>query len=221
MIGVKSTSLVFAMSAMLGLSACGGGDNGPPPTYTTQITSDPAYDGDIAQTGPGSYVVTQGMSTTVQSVFAGIDPNSFSEYRAFVDFPLGGQGGVPNDALIVSAYLDIYANSLRPVSGTLPLRIELVAFQPPVLFPTDFDVAAQPALAYIQVSPPIDGSDVGTNISIDVTSLMIQAQRSGLVDFQLRIMEDLGPAIPVLFEINDTTGSNRGDLAPLLTVTYE
>lgn len=156
MFGMRAC-LVFAASASLGLSACGGGggDDGPPPTYTTQISSDPAYDGDIAQTGPGTYVVTQGMTTTVQSVFAGIDPSTLNEYRAFLDFPLGGQGGVPLDAIIDSAYLDFYANSLQPNSGSLPLRVELVAFQPPILFPTDFDETQQPALAYIQVSPPL------------------------------------------------------------------
>jgi hypothetical protein len=33
-------------------------------------------------------------------------------------------------------------------------------------------------------------------------------------------MEDLGPAIPVLLEIDDTTGANRASLGPVLTVTY-
>jgi hypothetical protein len=41
----------------------------------------------------------------------------------------------------------------------------------------------------------------------------------GLVDFQVRILEDLGPAIPGLIEINDTTASNRSPFAPQLTVT--
>jgi hypothetical protein len=36
----------------------------------------------------------------------------------------------------------------------------------------------------------------------------------------VRIMEDLGPPIPVLIEIDDTTGANRALHAPLLTVTY-
>jgi hypothetical protein len=49
---------------------------------------------------------------------------------------------------------------------------------------------------------------------------MVQAQRQGLVDFQVRIMEVLGPAIPVLMVIDDSTGANRTSLAPLLTVTY-
>lgn len=216
--------MVVVVSTLLGLSACGGGGGGdiaPPPTYTTQIQSDPAFDGDIALTGPNAYVVTQGMTSAVQSVFAGIDPVTSNEYRAFLDFPLGGSNGVPANAVIDSAYLDIYISSLQPTNGSLPLRIELVAFQPPTLIGTDFDVGAQPALAYIQVSQPITGGEVATNISIDVTSLMFEAQRQQLTDFQLRVMEDLGPAVPVIMEINDTTGSNRADLAPLLTVTYE
>jgi hypothetical protein len=57
-------------------------------------------------------------------------------------------------------------------------------------------------------------------VSIDVTSLLVQAQQLQLPDFQVRILEVLGPAIPVLIEINDTAGANRASLAPLLTVTY-
>ena len=49
---------------------------------------------------------------------------------------------------------------------------------------------------------------------------MVKAQQLNLQDFQIRIMEDLGPAVPVLMEINDTTGSNRSNRAPLLVVTY-
>jgi hypothetical protein len=49
---------------------------------------------------------------------------------------------------------------------------------------------------------------------------MVQAQRLGLPDFQVRIMEDLGPPIAGLFAIDDSTGANRSARAPLLTVTY-
>jgi hypothetical protein len=183
-----------------------------------QIASDPGIDGDIQETSPTTFTVTQGM--TVQSVFAGIDPATLNEFRAFLDFPLGGASGLPATANIDSAFLDIYINSLQPSGTTLPILIELVNYQPPTLLETDFDRRRQPPLAYVRVNPSFTLSDVGTNISIDVTLLMIQAQELGLVDFQLRILEDLGPAIPGLLEINDTTGSNRGSLAPLLTVTY-
>lgn len=220
---LRSFTLAIACAAIsLSLTGCGGGDGGvgPPPPVTTQIQSDPAFDGDIEQTSPTSFAVTQGMSSTVQSVFAGIDPVAGTEFRTFLDFPLTGVGGVPGNAIIDSAFLDIHINSLQPNIGTLPILIELVTFQPPTLLGTDFDRTLQPPLASIVLSPPITPADVGTNVSIDVTPLMIKAQQLGLVDFQVRIMEDLGPAIPILVEINDTTGANRSALAPLLTVTY-
>lgn len=215
--------VLFAVWGGVNLAGCGGGDGGTPaapPLVTTQIQSDPAFDGDIEQTSATSYVVTQGMTSTVQSVFAGIDPVAGTEFRAFLDFPLSGTAGIPANAIIHSAFLDIQINSLQPATGTLPLLIELVSFQPPTLIGTDFDQAVQPALASLVVSPPIGPADNGTNVSIDITPLMTEAQRLGFVDFQLRVMEDLGPAIPVLLEINDTTGPNRNSVGPTLTVNY-
>jgi hypothetical protein len=219
---LRGFTLAIAYAA-ISLAGCGGGDGGaapPPPAVTAQILSDPGFDGDIAQASPISFIVTQGMSPTVQSVFAGIDPVTLAEYRAFLDFPLTGAGGVPGNAIIDSAFLDVHVDSLQPAIGTLPLLIELVSFQPPTLLETDFDRTLQPSLASIVVNPPISQADVGTNISIDVTPLMVEAQSLGLVDFQVRIMEDLGPAIPILMEIDDTTGASRNTFAPLLTVTY-
>jgi hypothetical protein len=216
------TLAIFIACAAMSLTACGGGDSdvGPPPAITTQILSDPGFDGDIQQTSPATFTVTQGMSPSVQSVFAGIDPATLTEFRAFLDFPLGGAAGVPRNAMIESAFLDIYINSFQPSVATLPILIELVAFQPPTLIGTDFDRSLQPPLAYVRVAPPFNQTDVGTNVSIDVTDLMVRAQQLGLADFQVRILEDLGPPILGLIEINDTTGVNRATLAPLLTVTY-
>lgn len=205
---------------LLSLTACGGGDSGnPQQNVTTQIYSDSSYDGDIALTQAGSYIVTQGMSASVQSVFAGIDPNSGAEYRAFLDFPLTGTNGIPGNAQIQSAILEIYVASLQPQTGSLPIQIDLVALQPP-LTATDFDTASQPALASITVTPDFTSADVGTLAPLDVTSLMVQAQRQQVSDFQVRIMEPLGPAVLVLMEIDDSTGANRNSVAPLLTVTY-
>lgn len=215
--------MLFAVCAGISLTGCGGGDEGTSPAtplITTQIQSDPGFDGDIEQTSSTSYLVTQGMSSTVQSVFAGIDPVAGTELRAFLDFPLSGRDGIPANANIYSAFLDIYINSIQPDTGTIPLLVELVSFQPPNLLGTDFDQTLQPALASLVVSPPIGPSDSRTNVSIDVTPLMIDAQRLGLVDFQLRVLEDSGPAIPVLLEIDDTTGPNRNTVGPVLTVNY-
>jgi len=211
---------------VLSLSGCGGGGDGniqPPPSVTTQILSDPRFDGDIEQVSDTQFTITQGMSSSVQTVFAGIDgsdPMNPTEFRAFLDFPLSGSGGVPANASIDSASLEFYVDDLQPIAGKLPLRVDLVAFQPPTLIASDYDRGAQPALASVIVTPDISSADVGKFVPIDVTALMVEAQRRGLVDFQVRIMEDLGPAIPVLMIIDDSTGSNRASRAPLLTVTY-
>ncbi len=208
---------------VLGVTACGGGGDSSPPAPTrivTQISSDPAIDGDIEQTSQDTFTITQGMSPTVQSVLAGIDPVAQTEFRAFLSFPLTGAGGVPGDAVIDSAFLEVFIDDLQPPSGNLPILIDLVSFQPPTLVSTDFDRTLQPALASTTISPPIGSSDLGTYVSVDVTALMVQAQRLGLTDFQVRIMEDVGPAIAVLMSIDDTTGANRSARAPVLTVTY-
>lgn len=206
---------------ILALTGCGdGGRNNPQPFVVTTILSDPVFDGDIQKTPvTGTFIVTQG---NTQSVFAGIHPTSGVEFRAFLDFRLTGLNGVPGNAIIDSAFLDIFINSIvpQPLIGTIPLRIDLVSFQPPDLIGTDFDRTLQPALASITVSPPISQADFGQHVTIDVTPLMVEAQRLGLLDFQVRIMEDLGIVTPGLIEINDTTGVNRSTLAPLLQVTY-
>jgi hypothetical protein len=49
---------------------------------------------------------------------------------------------------------------------------------------------------------------------------MLQAQRQGLVDFRVRIMKALGPIIPVLMVIDDSTGANRLSQGPLLMARY-
>lgn len=204
---------------VISMAGCGDHHSSPPTSVVSEILSDPAFDGDIEQT-PTSFTITQGMSSTVQSVLAGIDPVALTEFRAFLDFPLRGTGGVPGNAVIDSAFLDIVIDSIQPTTGTIPIRIELVSFQPPTLLATDFDRTLQPPLAFTTIVPPITQTDVGRHVSVDVTSLMVEAQRRGLADFQVRILEDLGPVSPGLIEISDTTGTNRGVLAPLLQVTY-
>jgi hypothetical protein len=212
--------LIAAVSLSLGLCGCGGGDGRDPPQVVTYIVSDAAYDGDVEQTSPGGYVVTQGMSSSVQSVFAGIDPVTGNEFRAFLDFSLSGVGGVPLDAIIDSAFLEFFVNDVEPDSGSVPIRVDLVSFQPPTLFGTDFDRSAQPPLASALVQGDVTKADIGNFVPVDVTALMIRAQQLGLVDVQVRIMEDLGFAIVTLMQIDDSTGPDRSSRAPLLTVTY-
>lgn len=212
--------LLAAMMVLviLMLSGCGDGGN-TPPVFVAQIVSDQAIDGDILNSS-GVFTVTQGMTPTVQSVFAGINPVTGAEYRAFLHFPL--TGSIPGNAIIVSAFLDIVIDSIlpQPLFGTIPIRVDLVSFQPPILVSTDFDRILLPALASITLTPPISQTDLRNHVSIDVTLLMEEAQRLGLANFQVRIMEDLGIVTPGRIEINDTTGVDRAIFAPLLQVTY-
>jgi hypothetical protein len=222
---MKRTFLAI-VTVFIGLALAGCGGDGiviscsNPPTTVTQILSDPAFDGDIMQNfNTNEFTITQGDS---QSVFAGIDPATGDEYRAFLVFPLTGPAGVPSNAVIVSASLDIVISNIspQPLINRIPIRIDLVYVQPPRLVGTDFDRTLQPALITTTIVPPISQADFGSHVTIDVTSLMTEAQRFGLADFQVRILEDLGMVSPGIIEIDDTTGSNRGFLAPLLTVEY-
>ncbi len=208
--------ILATMMLFITLAQTGCGDHHHErPTVVTQIVSDPAFDGDIERDVAGVFTITQGNS---QTVFAGIDPFTLSEFRAFLDFPLSGPGGVPANAAIVSATLDIVIDNIQPLSGAIPIRIDLVTFQTP-LVPADFDRDLQPPLATTFFSP-ISAVDVGNHVFIDVTSLMAAAQSLGLVDFQVRIFEDFGALSPGLIEIDDTTGPNRINRAPVLTVTH-
>jgi hypothetical protein len=215
----KTFFAVILILISFSLVGCYGGSSYSPPPITTQILSDPVYDGDISLDTTGTLTVTQG---NTQSVFAGINPATGTEFRAFLDFPLSGTGGVPSHAGIASAILDIKIDSLRLLTqnDTIPILIDLVTFQPPTLISTDFFNSSQPALATRATS--IFPSDLGQHVRIDVTSLMMEAQRLNLPDFQVRILEDpsIGGTPPGLVEINDTTGPNFGTLAPLLEVTY-
>ncbi|MBS0421172.1 MAG: hypothetical protein JSR66_25920 [Proteobacteria bacterium] len=216
---MKTLRLAIA-SALLVLAGCGGGGgDSSPETFQTQIYSDSGFDGDIEQTSPTTATVTQGMGPGVQKVFVGIDPGTGTETRAFLHFPLGGSNGVPADARIDSAFLEVFIDDLAPTNAVVPVRIELVSFQQPMLA-TDFDRTAQPPLAYTILSPQLGPADQGKYVAIDVTGLMVEAQRRNLADFQVRILEDLGPPIVGLFSIDDSTGADRAKTAPLLTVTY-
>lgn len=211
--------LIVAIMAIVALTVAGCGDGGssPPPTIVTQILSDPTFDGDIAQDPlTGALTITQGKNTQGK-VFAGIDPVTKVESRAFLDFFLRGVNGVPANASIVSATLDIVLNNIivQPPANTIPIRIELVFFQPPILQASDFDRAILLPLTFVTITPPISGADVGNSVAIDVTPLMAEAQFRGLDNFQIRILEDLGPVSPGLIEINDTNA-----FAPLLEVSY-
>lgn len=155
---------------------------GIPGTIIVQILSDQPRDGDIAfDPVQNSFTITQGPDTLLFGIdFA--DPNQ-PEYRAFLDFPLDT---IPLDAIIVSATLTVFVNFVD-FSAAVPVLLDLVEY--PVttgLAPADY---SSPPLAVRAFE--IFNFDTGTDVNIDVTPLMREAQRLGLADFQLRFL--LGP----------------------------
>ena len=205
-------SIILAIITLTMLG-CGDGSS-PPPNVVTQILSDPTLDGDITKAPvTGSFTIAQ---SNTQFLLAGIDP-VLGESRAFLDFPLNGtNNGVPVNAAIVLATLDIFINRYQSSARSIPMRIELVSF-PTILTSADYDSTPLVTLA---VTFPVFPSDAGNHVAVDVTPLMVEAQRLVLQNFQVRILEDFGPVTAGLIEINDTTGPNSGTLAPLLEVTY-
>lgn len=128
---MKSRLLAAILFMIVALTGCGGGGDvvvtvTPPPTLVSQKLSDAALDGDI-EVGTASTIVRQGIT---QSVFVGIDPTSLSETRAFLDFSLAG---IPANAIINSATLDIVVDNLSPLSARVPILVDLVDFQQPLL----------------------------------------------------------------------------------------
>lgn len=197
---------------LFAVSGCGGGHD-EPAFVETSIISDADVDGDIVDVN-GVRTVTLVGRDAVPGVLAGIDPVSGDEYRAFLDFPLTS---VPLNAQIQSAILTIRIRSVTvlPTTATVPIRIELVSFEPPLLA-SDFDRSLLLPLASTTIVPPISSGDVNNDVDINVTQLMVEAQLRGLPDFQVRILEDLGFTVPGLVEIDETSDT----VAPLLRVVY-
>jgi hypothetical protein len=199
------------------LDGCGGGSGSSGPTTVfIQTLSAQSADGDIGFTPPpppgGSFLISQASIT--KNVLFGID--SFgTEYRAFLDFPLDGSNGggvVPLSAVIVSADIEVFVNDIT-YSSTVPTLLDLVPFPFTGLTPTDFD--SPPLLSRTPFN--LFRSDVNNFVRIDVTPLMIEAQRQGLPSLQLRFLLDFVPGAAGLVNLNDGPAST----APLLTVQFQ
>lgn len=181
--------------------------------YSTGIASDQNADGDISFRPPALYGVSS--AGTTGSVLVGVDPLYPEEFRGFLNFDLRGPHGVPWNATIESARLEIFINDVIesvPNAG-IPLIIDLVSYSPPIFIAEDFHRTNLLPL----LSLPIDifSFDTGAIVVIDVTDMMAEAQARGLFDFQLRLLLD-GFAGSGLIEIDD----GPLDTAPFLIVRY-
>ncbi|GFO56544.1 hypothetical protein GMSM_35510 [Geomonas sp. Red276] len=192
------------------LAGCGGGGNDHP-LITQDILSNDNVDGYVVENTAGNRSVGLVVRDGLNTVPAGIDPVSDSEYRAFLDFPLDT---IPLRASVTGATLDLTIRDYNSKASSIPLRIELVNFGPP-LSTDDYDRALLIPLDVRTVN--IFPSDLNHHVLIDVTDLMLTAQRLALANFQIRVMEDLGTVIPGRIAIDDSTSTS---VAPLLTVDY-
>jgi len=194
----------MAVLVALALAACGGSDRS---VFTATILSDQPSDGDIAfDPVLANFTITNGPNT----LFFGIDdasPNT-PEFRAFLDFPLDGSTGedvVPLNAEIVSASLVVRVVSVE-FALTVPALLDLVTYVPGNLQTADFDSAPLtfPGGALATLGFDFLASDEGFDVGIDVTSLMQEAQRRGLPDFQVRFLLDFIPGAAGFVGIDDS-----------------
>lgn len=202
-IGILGLVGVFALF----LAGCGGDGHR---TVVIQSVSDQPVDGDVGFTAPGTFTISQ--ADVARNVQYGIDAGG-TEFRAFLDFPLDGSTGggvVPLSAVIVSADIEVFVNNVT-LSASVPTLLDLVSFPVTGLTSADFDSA--PLLTRSQFD--IRTLDINNFVRIDVTSLMVEAQRLGLRDLQLRFLLDL-VATSGLVQLDDGVLGR----APLLTVEY-
>lgn len=196
---------------LLVMAGCGGGHDERPIIETT-IPSDVAIDAHVVDSGG----ILMPPASLVNGVLAGVNPDPTKDevYRAFLHFPLTT---VPLNARIRSADLGIVISGLTvlPPTVNVPIKIELVAFDPPVAA-SDFNLLLP--LATVVISPPISSADINREVVVDVTPLMVEAQFQKLKFFQVRISQenDLTTPAPGMIRIDETNAN-----APLLTVVYD
>lgn len=198
-IGILVLVGVFAVI----LAGCGGGGDDFHSLFI-QSPSDQFADGDIGFTPPGQFTIAQADATG--NVLYGVDSGG-TEFRAFLSFPLDE---VPLNAVILSADIEIFVNDVS-FASSVPTLIDLVPF--PVTGLTSFDYDSIPLLTRSPFN--IFSSEINRSVLIDVTSLMVEAQRQGMANLQLRFLLDLN-ATTGLVEIDD----GATEFAPLLTVEF-
>lgn len=213
----KLVVLGLAVVLAAALAGCGGGDH-VSTTFLAQTLSDARADGDVSFDPLTSTFTTARASSTGNVIFGINDavpgPNSV-EFRAFLDFPLDGSNGggsVPLSAIIVSADIEVFVSRVD-FAATVPTLLDLITFDP-VAGPVAADYTNPTPLAFRSLD--IFSTDAGNFVRIDVTTLMQEAQRRGLRNFQVRWLLDFVPGAAGLVTLADAGSST----APQLTVEF-
>ena len=214
----------IAVLLILALAGCGGDHTTVAPNVL-EVLSDPTVDGDIKKDLATLIIGPPTTAANTGGVFAGIEVNPtgvpISEYRGFLIFPLGR---LPANASIQFASISIFLNNVSfGTTSTAPIpflldSIDTILFPPP-LASSAFDEAFRTSR-----SVNFFGTDAGTFVEINVTNLLVDAQRALLPDFEVRFLfdQDLFATNPAttrgLIEIDDSP--NSSSRAPLLHVEY-
>lgn len=208
---------ILALLILTALAGCGGSGGGGG-TVIVQTLSDARADGDIEFTAspPAGGTFSFSQASVTGNVLFGIDSASpnLPEFRAFLDFPLDGSNGgdvLPLGVQIVSADIEVFVRQVS-FAATVPTLLDLVPFAIP-LVAADFDSPPLTSTSFRTLN--FFSTDQDNFVRIDVTSLMAEAQRQGLRNFQVRFLLDT-LATAGLVEIADAGASQ----APLLTVEY-
>jgi hypothetical protein len=208
---------ILGLVGILALVLAGCGGSSGPNLFVFEQLSDQTVDADIAYTGVGSPTIFPASSTSTIQI--GVDAGG-AEYRGFLDFPIGG---LPSSADVRLAYIDVFVGSV-PFGANVPVLIELVDFQPPVLIGSDFfrslpnpflpSVLGRSLFYFL----PSDASSPRNVVRIEVTSLVQRALQRMQPDFQVRLLLDPDPlaVTPAIVTLDD----GAANTAPFLHVEY-
>jgi hypothetical protein len=211
---------VLGLVGVLALVLAGCGGSSGPDLFVFEQLSDQTVDAHISSViDPGTGDPTIFPAATTGAIRVGVD-GSGVEYRGFLDFPIGG---IPSAADVRLAYIEVFVGSV-PFGANVPVLLELVDFQPPVLIGSDFFRSApQPFL------PPVLGRSLfdflpsdallpRPTVRIVVTSLVQRALQRLQPDFQVRLLLDPDPlaVVPAVVTLDDAAINT----APLLHVEY-
>lgn len=222
---VPRNPLLIGIAILFAVFLAGCGDDDGRDLLVFSQLSDLDADGYISsEIDPGTGLPTVFPASVTQSIQLGVDEFAV-EYRGFLVFPISG---LPSVANVQYAEIEVFVNSV-PYSGNVPVLMELVDFQPPILIGSDY--YRSPPDPYL---PPVLGRDIFAflpgdaivdpvtgyppPVRIEVTTLLREALRRGQSDFQVRLLLDPSlAAFPPRIAILDDGAT---DTAPLLYVEY-
>jgi hypothetical protein len=172
---------------VLFLAGCGGGGDSRP-VFSEIIDSDRTIDADITKDLVGGTVGAPNLASVFGNVQAGVTSfdglgSPLTDSRGFLNFPLSR---IPLGATIRYASVTVFLNSvtLRDPLAPSPFFLDLIdtiAFPPPVVS-SDYSASFAATRSFDFLA-----GDQGKFVEIEVTSLMQEAQRSGLASFEIRL----------------------------------